>query len=287
MNLRALQSLVAIAEGGSFQQAAQRLGLSQSAVSMQIKALEERLGRILVDRASRPLRLSECGEAVLREARAMLEALARIEALAEGTGDLAGTLFLGVIPTASTTLLPQALKALKTAHPRLGIRVESGLSGELTQKLAQGTLDAAIVTAPQTPDPAFARHLLVDEPLVLIDLPGEGDPVDLDTARGRPFIRFNRRAGVGEVIDRLLGQLGTDVETAMELDSIDAITRMVAEGLGIAIVPRSTLSPAMARRLRILPIDHPAARRWVVLLHEPGSRKARLIAPLVTALQNF
>ena len=286
MNLRALQSLVAIAEGGSFQQAAQRLGLSQSAVSMQIKALEERLGRILVDRASRPLRLSECGEAVLREARAMLEALARIESLAEGTGDLAGTLFLGVIPTASTTLLPQALKALKTAHPRLGIRVESGLSGELTQKLAQGTLDAAIVTAPQTPDPAFARHLLVDEPLVLIDLPGEGDPVDLETARGRPFIRFNRRAGVGEVIDRLLGQLGTDVETAMELDSIDAITRMVAEGLGIAIVPRSTLSPAMARRLRILPIDHPAARRWVVLLHEPGSRKARLIAPLVTALQN-
>ncbi|MEZ5823309.1 MAG: LysR substrate-binding domain-containing protein [Geminicoccaceae bacterium] len=223
---------------------------------------------------------------MLREARTMLAALARIEALAEGSGEIAGTLFLGVIPTASTLLLPQALKSLKNAHPHLGIRVESGLSGELSQKLAQGVLDAAIVTAPPSADPAFAEHLLIDEPLVLIDLPADDGPLVLDAVRRRPFIRFNRRAGVGEVIDRLLELLGLGTETAMELDSIDAITRMVALGLGVAIVPRSTLSPSMARRLRILPLDHPAARRRVVLLHEGESRKARLIAPLVAALQN-
>ena len=237
VNLRALKSLVAIVEHGSFQEAARRLALTQSAISMQIKALEEELGVALLDRRERPLKLTECGDTAVHEARLMLAAEARIHAAARGHATLSGTLFLGVIPTASTGLLPHALKGLRKAHPALGIRVESGLSGELIQRLRQGALDAAMVTEPDDIDPSLDRHLLLDEPLVLIDSRETDGPLDLASLTHRPFIRFNRRAGVGQLIDRLLGALDLEVETIMELDSVDAISRMVSEGLGVAIVP--------------------------------------------------
>ena len=286
MNLRALKSLVAIVEHGSFQEAAHRLALTQSAISMQIKALEEELGVALLDRRERPLKPTESGETVLREARIMLAAEERIQTAARGRDMISGTLFLGVIPTASTGVLPPALKALRQAHPALGIKVESGLSGELIQRLRQGALDAAMVTEPDSVDPSLDRHILLDEPLVLIDSREMDDPLDFASLTNRPFIRFNRRAGVGQVIDRLLGLLDLEVETSMELDSIDAITRMVSEGLGVAIVPRSSIQAHHRRRLRLLPVDHPAARRRIVLLLAKDTPKQSLIETLLTALRS-
>ena len=213
MNLRALKSLIAIAEHGSFQEAAHRLGLTQSAISMQIKTLEDTLDLVLLDRRERPPKLTDIGETILSEARIMLAAETRIQTIARKEAHISGTLFLGVIPTASVELLPEILTSLKNEHPYLGIKVESGLSGDLIERLRQGSLDAAMVTEPEILDPVLNHHLLLDEPLVLIDGRQNNSPLHLGMLGKRSFIRFNRRAGVGQSIERLLSHLGYQVRS--------------------------------------------------------------------------
>ena len=145
MNLRHLETMLAIAETGSFAAAADRVGVTQSAVSMQMRALEAVIGAELFDRARRPPVLSDLGRGLLGPARAVLRAAEDLLVAASGAA-LRGRLRLGVIPTAATGLVPDALALLAARAPDLQIRIESGLSVDLARRVSQGALDAALVT---------------------------------------------------------------------------------------------------------------------------------------------
>ncbi len=132
MNLRQLRTLVAIAEQGSFTAAGNAVGLSHSAISLHVKALEQELGVALVDRTQRPPRLTARGAALVEQARRMAALVDEIRAL--GSDEmLAGSLAVGVVPTEMVHLLPPALARLRALHPKLAIRVRTGLSSELAQ----------------------------------------------------------------------------------------------------------------------------------------------------------
>lgn len=276
MNLQHIETLLAAADAGSFAAAAGRVGVTQSAVSMQMKALEESLGVSLFDRSRRPLSLSEAGLALLPKARELVRLADELRLQAAGAA-LAGRLRLGVIPTAATGLVPDVLARLTARAPELQIRIESGLSGELTRRVVSGALDAALVTEAAALPRGLLAHPVLEEALVVAAPAGTpGTAVEL--LQTHPFIRFNRRAGVGRLIDAALRQRRISVRETMELDSIEAILAMVANGLGVAVVPSGPLVGSVAERLTAAPFTDPPLTRRVVLVERESAN------PLTDAL---
>ena len=282
MSLRQLQALVAVADRGSFQAAADALGVTQSAVSMQIKALEDDLRAPLFDRSRRPPVITPLGRAVLERAR---EVVTLYESLRlSATGDLAGRLALGVIPSASTRLLPDALAALKTSHPGLTIRVAGGLSGQLAAQVADGTLDAAVVTEPVSAA-ALACRTILTEALVLVAHPRHASLATPLLLSSQPFVQFNRRAGVGQVIVRALDRLDLAAQPTMELDSLEAILEMVVRDLGVSVLPENSLAGGWRDRLSVRPFGHPPVTRSVGLIHPEPTPRAGLLDALFDHLR--
>ena len=278
MNLRQLQSLVAIAEHGSFTAAAAAVGLSHSAVSLQVKALEEELGVSLVDRSRRPPGLTGRGMALVGQARRMASSVEEIRALSSDEA-LAGSLAVGVVPTEMVHLLPPALARLRARHPKLALQVRTGLSSELAEAVRAAELDVAVVTAPDIPPEGLALHEIAREPLVVI---GPADAPEADAAAmiaAHPFIWFSRKTWAGQQIERLLAARGLRPREAMEADSLEAIEALVAHGLGVSVVPQRSGAPVRPE-LRRLPLAGPAAYRSLALVEREGNAKARLAAAL-------
>lgn len=283
MNLRHLETLLAIAETGSFAAAADRVGVTQSAVSMQMQALEVALAAELFDRARRPPVLNELGRSLLAHAREVLRAAEELAAAASGTA-LRGRLRLGVIPTAATGLVPDALTMLAARAPELQIRVESGLSVDLARRVAQGVIDAALVTeAAPRPERGLAVRPVLEEPLVVVAPLAAAGPTARTLLRRLPFVRFNRRTGVGRVIDAVLRRDRIPVSETMELDSIEAILAMVGRGLGVAVVPAGSVAGPIADRVIALPFGDPPVLRRVGLLERERQAGADP-NPVTTAL---
>ncbi|WPZ36584.1 LysR family transcriptional regulator [Thalassobaculum sp. OXR-137] len=274
MNIRHLETLLAIADSGSFAAAAERVGVTQSAVSMQMKTLEEELGAALFDRARRPPVLNDTADGLLPRVRELVRLSEDIRAVAAGTS-ARGRLRLGIIPTSATGLVPAALARLAVRAPELRIRVESGLSADLLRRVAQGALDAAVVTETPRLERGLVLNPIHEEPLVVAAPIGAAGRSDRDLLRTLPFVRFNRRTGVGRVIDTALRQRRIVVSEAMELDSIEAILAMVSRGLGVAVAPAESVTEELRATVRTVPFGNPAVVRRVALVErERGDVKA-------------
>lgn len=275
MDLRYLRTLTTIADAGSFNAAAERLHLTPSAVSMQIKALETELERSLFDRSVRPPALTRTGRTVLTHAREMLSVDARMRAEVNAGNHLSGTLVLGVVPSVTTGVLPGVLARLNTLHPRLQLRVETGLSAELSRRVAQGELDAAVVTQSAPLDPGLSGQVVLTEPLAVVTHIDEPQ-ADAATLLARlPFIRFNRMTGIGQIIDRALAERGIAVRESMELDSIEAMLLMTANRLGVTIVPERSITEAIRPALKVQTFGSPPVERRVVLVTRRSSSQER------------
>ena len=201
MNLKALQSLVTIHDCQSFLEAARRLGVNQSSISMQIKALEEYLGVELFDRSVRPPAMTRAAIAIVQPAREILALLDVVQERARHPAALAGQLLLGAISTSTLVLLPDALTAIQRRYPAIQIRVESGLSAFLIEHVSRGILDAAVVTEPQVLPDGLRSDVIMRERLALVSAIGSKGPACVADLSQHRFIRFNRKVGVGEIID--------------------------------------------------------------------------------------
>jgi DNA-binding transcriptional LysR family regulator len=286
MSLRALRTLLAIARHGTFARAGEAVGLTQSAVSLHVKALEEEFGAQLFDRSRRQPMLTEAGRIVLARAEEVIALYDRIPEALSTEEALAGRLRLGAVQTALAGPVPDALVALRHAHPRLKVHVAAGMSAELAQRVAAGELDAAITSEPVQPHPAdLVWHTLYEDRFWLLAPPEEQRRTVRDLISRLPFIRFDPRAWAGRMIARELRRLDMAVREEMVLDSQEVILRMVASGLGVAIVPitdRQLADLPVAR----LPFGEPQLRRHVVLLERqerPAQRLAQALGEAVTA----
>src|SRR3712207_1850582 len=157
MSLKALRTLLAIARHGTFARAADAVGLTQSAVSLQVKALEDQFGAQLFDRTRRQPTLTEAGRIVLARAEEVLALYDRIPDALSDERALAGRLRLGAVQTALSGPVPDALLLLRRAHPRLRVHVAAGMSAELARRVSAGGVDGSI---PPRPAPARPSRLL-------------------------------------------------------------------------------------------------------------------------------
>jgi DNA-binding transcriptional LysR family regulator len=237
MLIRSLRAFLAFHDSGTLVAAAARVHISQAAVSVQMKMLEEELGVALFTRTRRSLQLTTAGEQLVPLAVQMLAQYERMCALGN-EHRVAGTLSLGIITTQLTGRLSDTLMQLKHAHPRLDVRVTAGISGDLVDKVMRGELDAAIVTRPpETLDASLVAHEVLKEPFGLI-APADRASMNLrETLAALPFLQFDRQAWTGAMIEAFLRRKRLAVTPVMELNSLEAIAAMVGRGLGCSIVP--------------------------------------------------
>ncbi len=287
MSLRALRTLVAIARHRTFARAGEAIGLTQSAVSLQVKSLEEAFNVRLFDRSRREPALTEAGRIVLAQAEQILALYDRIPDALSDEKALVGRLRVGAIQTALSGPLPGALLTLRQGHPGLRVHVAAGLSAELAQRVADGELDAAITSQPVRPHPAeLVWSTLYEDRFWLLAPPQYAEHDARMLLADLPFIRFDAQAWAGRMIAAELRRLGVRVREEMVLDNKDTIVRMVASGLGAAVVALSdsvlTQLPPIAR----LPFGQPQLRRAVVLLEHqsrPAQRFTQALADAVVA----
>ncbi|TNB81995.1 LysR family transcriptional regulator [Pseudomonas sp. Fig-3] len=286
MSLRALRTLLAIAQHGSFVQAAQSIHLTQSAVSLHIKSLEEEFNASLFDRSRRLPVLTDAGHVAVERAREIVALYDSIASEIGGDNELRGRLKIGVIQTALASVLPQALAALGLKHPHLRITVTSGMSADLAIRLEAGELDVAITTEPVKPHP----YGLVSTPLYeegfWIIAPAACAGIEVrQLLEQQPFIRFDRRAWAGRTIERELRRMRLRVQTNMELDSQEAIIQMVTQGLGVSVIPLSSRNLEQLSHLELHPFGSPQRIRRVVLLEREDRPRGRLAVALANVIQ--
>ncbi len=286
MNFRALETFVAVHDGESFIDAARRLGLTQSAVSMQIKSLETELGVELFDRRVRPPVMTPAAMAIVNPAREVLSLVQSIRERVKHSPTLSGRLALGVIQTASVSLLPDCLSLVSRRYPGIQVTVETGLSALLLERVKTGVLDAAVITQPPEIPPDLRCEVLIRERLALISAADGAGSVSLATIQNYPFIRFVRRIGVGQIIDRYLTRKGLHPDEYMELDSVEGILAMVERGLGVAIVPERAVSEAHRQRIVVSPMDDADAVRDVSLIFRNHATNLPLLEVVLASFQS-
>ncbi|MGD1869193.1 MAG: LysR family transcriptional regulator [Neomegalonema sp.] len=284
MNLQQLRAMAAIADTGSFSAAGQRLGLTHSAISQQVRHLEQELGVALVDRSFKPPTLTNLGRALVDRAR-MIQALTEeIRHLGQEDG-LVGSLTLGAVPSAMLGRLPHALGALRRAHPGLRCEIHVALSGELSEELRSGRIDAAIATAPQHPIEGLLWTEIAREPLVVMAPADSDEENDRSLLETHPFIWFSRRTWAGQQIEQLLIDRNITVQSMAEVDSLEAIAALVEQGLGVSITPRLDSALAARARVRTVPVGQPQSTRSLAFFERANMPERAACAELLKLLQ--
>ncbi len=286
MSIRSLQTLIAIAEEGGFTAAADRLNVTHAAVSQRMKALEAEMPFPVFDRAGRIPKLTPAGLALVEKARDVVAAHDGLAAAVIGEAALTGELILGAVPTSLSGLLPTALRQLRKRYPDLRIRVVPGLSLDLIAEVDRGRLDAAVATPPLDGLEPLSFRPIAQEPLELIasaETVGN-DPNTL--LKTHPYIRFSRRALVGAMIETWLKRNNIIVREAMELDTLESISAMVHQNLGVSIVPRPCIAGPNSLNLRTLPLGSPGLVRQIGVVSRQDSLKVRLLDALDTVLRD-
>ena len=274
MNLRQLRSLVAVLDNGSFAAAGDRIGLSHAAISVQMQQLETTLGAALFDRSSRPARLTRTGVRIAQLAGEVLAKIENIKLEAIGA-ETVGSVSIGFIPTSVHTLLPRVLNALRQQFPELQVSVKSGLSGELATAVVRRELDYALVTTPVIEIPELDITAIASEPFYVIGPAGADIDSDAELLRSMPYIAFNKRTWVGQHIAAKLQQRGIHVTESIEIDSLEAIENLVADGFGVSIVPRRLHARLEPDKLLQIPFGNPVDTRQLTLIQHMGRSPSR------------
>ncbi|MBH1963305.1 MAG: LysR family transcriptional regulator [Comamonadaceae bacterium] len=285
MSLRELRSLVAVADNGSITAAAEVVFLSVPAISAHITNLEAAYRLQLMDRTRKPARLNEAGRALALRAREVLQLHDQLhEAVAEPT-DLSGLLTLGASVTVLTNVIPQALLALRTRHPKLLMRMQYDRPWNLLEQLAHGEIDAAVLSEPRGYVADVTWTKFAREPIVVIAPPHARGRTDEALLNEFPYIRYSRQFWVSREIEAHLAQRRIALRESMEVDSREAIELMVRHGLGVSIIPQSDPTIARFYGLRAVPLGKPALMRELGLARRNSSPKQRLIAALFDTLK--
>jgi DNA-binding transcriptional LysR family regulator len=275
MELRQLEYLVAVAEEANFTRAAQRVHISQSGVSAQIRQLEHDLGATLIDRSGRTATLTDAGKAALEHARTVLAATAAMrQAVDEVNGLLRGHLTVGMVTACTVTALFDALAAFHRAHPGVTITLAEDDSAALTERVRSGTADVALIGAAGSAPRGLAALPLVSERLVAavpLDHPGfpERHRLTLAGLAAFPLVCMPRGTGIRAVFDQACAARGLTPDVAFEASAPATVADLAVRGLGVAILSE-TIAAAHRERLLAHVIEDIESPALLALVWKPA-----------------
>jgi LysR family hydrogen peroxide-inducible transcriptional activator len=244
LTLRQLRYFEALARHGHFGRAADACAISQPALSMQIKELEEALGAALFERGARQVQLTRFGEAIALRVRDILRATDELGELARAAQErLVGRLRLGIIPTIAPYLLPTFIGNLARLYPGLDLHVRETMTQRLLQELADGRLDAAIVALPVS-EPAFAEVALFAEEFVLVR-PAEdaGKPVpNAETLRRMRLLLLEEGHCFRDQALSFCNMPAAMPRELLDASALSTLVQMVGAGIGVTLIPEMAVA---------------------------------------------
>lgn len=265
MELRSMRYFVQVADEGSITRAADKLGVAQPALTRHLKRLEASLGTQLLMRLPRGVRLTTSGREFLEHARRITFEAARARTLIQaGAKTARGRVAMGTSPTLAPLLLPGCIARARLQCPSVSLRVTEGFSPQLLDALLTGRLDLAVTTNPPR-SRALSLVPLISEPLVVVSAPGPRgtrSAYSLAELAKTPLILS---LGIRNLLEQqLAGQSALRVEA--EVDSIEAIRRLLLSGVGVSVMPVSAFhAEVSARRLVAYPVEDANLHRILVL----------------------
>jgi DNA-binding transcriptional LysR family regulator len=252
MDTRQLAAFCAVVERKSFSQAAERLGVTQPAVSLQVRSLEKRLGRKLLDRSGRRVEPTEAGLALYRGAQRMLQLEGQlVEELEAGAGELGGTLHVGASTGPGSTVVPILLCEFQRVNPGVAVSLSISDTQSVVDRVAERDLELGVVGAARRHRGVVFEPFFRDE-VVLAVPPGHrfaGNAVELEQLREEPLIVMQEGAGVRQVIEDELRSAGTrlrDLELRLELGLQESVKAAVIAGYGVTFISRAAIDADLA-----------------------------------------
>ena len=253
MDTRQLAAFCAVVERKSFSQAAERLGVTQPAVSLQVRSLEKRLNRKLLDRSGRRVEPTEAGLALYRGAQRMLALEGQlIEELDAGAGgDLGGTLQVGASTGPGSTIVPVLLCEFQRANPGVAVSLSISDTQSVVDRVAERELELGVVGAARRHRGVVFEPFFRDE--VVLAVPPDhrfaGSTVSLEQLREEPLIVMQEGAGVRQVIEDELRGAGTrlrELEPRLELGLQESVKAAVVAGYGVTFISRAAIESDLA-----------------------------------------
>lgn len=290
MELKQLETFIAIAETGAFSRAAVRLNVGQPILSRQIRALEEELGTQLYYRTGRGIVLTEAGKVFEQHARGVLETTAGAKRAIDALGNApTGKVTIGMPPSVGAVLTAPIVRQFRSEFPRVTLGVMEGFSGHVLEWLTTGRIDVAVLYNAPRVSTLVADDLVTDE---LFLLGPTSDPADVGgevIAGARlaevPLILPSRPHGLRVLVDDFLAKSGLTPNVQVEIDAMASTLNLVENGIGYTILSYSCVHPLIeAGRIRKWSIVEPVMTRTLVVAtstQRPVTKAARALVGFV------
>ena len=292
MTLTELKYVVALAQERHFGRAAQKCFVTQPTLSLALAKLEDELGMKLFERNKNEVLLTARGQAVVEQARRVLDEVGKIQAIARGAKDqLAGALRLGVIPTIGPYILPDLVPILRKRAPAMPLIIEENLTGNLAPMLRDGDLDVLIIALPFS-IPGVKTKVVYEEPFSVVVPEGhrwqerKGLKPD-ELSEENLLVLNNGHCFRDQVLEACPGQPNTALPEGRAGSSLETIRNMVASGLGISVLPTSALTQRYATKLlKVVPFNSPVPSRKVALAWRASFDRPAAAEVLAEALRS-
>src|SRR5437588_7672160 len=292
MQIETLKIFCDLVETRSFSQAAERNFVTQSAVSQQVRGLEAKFKRRLLERVRgrRELHLTQAGEAFYQASREVLEAYANLEeGMRQLAGTVGGTVRVATVYSVGLHELPPVVREFMALYPKAKIDLEYSRTTRVVRDVLSGAVELGIVAYPEKRRGLEVVELSGDR-LVFICRPGHAfarrRKLRAAELQGQSFVLFERDIPTLRATDKILRAHGVTVQRAAEFDNIETIKRAVEVGLGAAIVPRpSVLDEQRGGRLAVVPLAEAEWRRTVGVIYRSDRALGTAARKFVELLQ--
>jgi DNA-binding transcriptional LysR family regulator len=285
MDTRQLKTFIAIAKHGTFAKAADAVGLTPSAVSQQMQALESEVRAELFDRSTRPMTLNSHGLQMLEAAHNLVRSADDVINALSGRA-IAGTFTIGSVRSSALSLLPRAIVALKSDYPDLKIKLHVANSDELLSDVVSGRLDSAMVAEHPGIPSTLRWSPFINEPLFAIAPRGTAQMSATEMLSTLPYVKFNSRFRLAQLIDTELARSGIVTNLIAEIDTMTSVVACVINGLGASVAPYSALKEAIGEVVSA-PFGDPQVYRQIGLIERRTSTRTIVIDRLHQHLVGF
>jgi LysR family transcriptional regulator, hydrogen peroxide-inducible genes activator len=289
VTLNELRFVVAVAQERNFRRAAEKVFISQPALSLAIQKLEEELGLKIFERGKNDVTLTTVGGAIVEQAQRVLEEAEHIRDLAmQGKNQLATPLRVGIIHSVGPYLLPDLIPALKKVAPQMPLEVEENITTNLDTLLRNGALDVIVIALPFG-DAGILTHDLYDEPFEVV-ISNEHHWADRRTIKanelsGEKVLLLNTGHCFSNQVAEACPELERKGAEIQQGTSLETIRNMVASGLGITVLPASANSARYrSRLLKVIPFAKPVPSRRIALAWRKSFARTQAIDALAQAV---
>ena len=285
MQVESLKMFCDLAETKSFTKAAQINGVTQSAVSQTISALERRFKSLLIERSKKNFRLTPEGDVFYEYSKKILQINDALHSRLQEIEDVvSGTIRLAAVYSVGLHVLPPFVKKFLKRHPTVNVHVEYRRSDQVYENVLGNVVDLGVVAYPAR-DPRLETVLLGKDKLVMICHPqhplARRKSLKVEALAGQKFINFERDLPTRKALDKIFKDHRTEVNTVMQLDNIETLKRAVEIDSGVAIVPEGTVALEVASQtLAVVPLEGSGLTRQLGIIY----KKNKVLSP---ALKHF